>query len=477
MTATPEQRSRASDPATPAETLASLAHAERELWPLIAGHPNVYPELLEWMRAYGLDDSEVETEVLDHGPGVPQSVEVPSTAPTDRASSAPLTKPLPPLGVTRPAVTPAKAWGGSKVRRTKLLWLLGAVLVVTALVVTLVVAVVVPQQRAAEEAAAALKAEERKHSAAVTQFANAELKCDMANDGLKTSLDKASELLALGPAALTDPSLLTALADALTGARAATFCNAPTMASAADAIEKQALALSAAANPVIAARDDLKKVVDAVDGDLNAQAAAQRELEAQKRAQEEALAKAARSWTFTDSQGFTFESVVDVKSPTGTYSETYGSALEGTRKTYNLGDACRFDPARDIAVPVEVTSTARTAGFDTVISYRIAVSALGDFMQVRSFSIETYYTGGASCESPSTNWSGATAQAGVKFTDPVKTGSSGKGTHVVIIHDWKTPNAPDGDSAALAKLRVTLTSTDYSGSGSKGVLLNNQPFN
>jgi hypothetical protein len=41
------------DPTTSAARLAELAAADRALWPAIAAHPNVYPDLLDWMREHG----------------------------------------------------------------------------------------------------------------------------------------------------------------------------------------------------------------------------------------------------------------------------------------------------------------------------------------------------------------------------------------------------------------------------------------
>lgn len=43
------------DPSTPAEQLGQIASQYRELWDAISNHPNVYPELLEWMRQQGFE--------------------------------------------------------------------------------------------------------------------------------------------------------------------------------------------------------------------------------------------------------------------------------------------------------------------------------------------------------------------------------------------------------------------------------------
>ncbi|MDR1711705.1 MAG: hypothetical protein LBR58_07630 [Propionibacteriaceae bacterium] len=41
------------DPKTPAKTLAMIAGKHRELWPQVAGHPNVYPQLLDYLDSHG----------------------------------------------------------------------------------------------------------------------------------------------------------------------------------------------------------------------------------------------------------------------------------------------------------------------------------------------------------------------------------------------------------------------------------------
>jgi hypothetical protein len=59
MAASAEQIALAADPSTDAQTLADLAHAESELWPAIAAHPNAYPGLIDWMHENGLTDAAV----------------------------------------------------------------------------------------------------------------------------------------------------------------------------------------------------------------------------------------------------------------------------------------------------------------------------------------------------------------------------------------------------------------------------------
>jgi hypothetical protein len=60
MAATPSQTLLAADPSTDAQTLADLAHAEPELWPAIAAHPNAYPGLIDWMHENGLPEESLD---------------------------------------------------------------------------------------------------------------------------------------------------------------------------------------------------------------------------------------------------------------------------------------------------------------------------------------------------------------------------------------------------------------------------------
>ena len=73
MTASPEQAALLADPATSAATLQNLAAADATLWPAIAAHPNVYPDLLTWMHENGLAQTppvdETAPDVVDE-PGL-----------------------------------------------------------------------------------------------------------------------------------------------------------------------------------------------------------------------------------------------------------------------------------------------------------------------------------------------------------------------------------------------------------------------
>jgi hypothetical protein len=105
MAATPKQTSLAADPSTDAQTLADLAHAEPELWPTIAAHPNAYAGLIDWMHENGLSETSV-----DAGPE------------TDSAQSAP--NPWPPAAGAAAETSIALRLLAS--RRTKIALIAGA---------------------------------------------------------------------------------------------------------------------------------------------------------------------------------------------------------------------------------------------------------------------------------------------------------------------------------------------------------------
>src|SRR5690606_39266241 len=109
---------------------------------------------------------------------------------------------------------------------------------------------------------------------------------------------------------------------------------------------------------VTRATDSLTAAADAVSRSVqekrNAEAAAAAEAERQ---QQEAQ-RAARTWTMRNAQGYTFTASLEVGSPTTTL--TVGD--------YRLGQSCGFDPALDIAIPVTMTVTSTTEGFETPIS-------------------------------------------------------------------------------------------------------------
>lgn len=464
MTATAEQLARVADPSTPATTLAELAQAEPELWAAIARHPNVYPDLVAWMRQYGLADSAVQAE-----PAAPRA---PDLGPAAHSAAGVA---LPTLRQEAPGAKPW--WRDIRSRRLRIA--AGSVAAAIVLALTLVATVVIPQQRAAEEAAAALAHEQSEHDGAVKSFTRAEAQCGAANRALSNEIGTAEAQRQIDPATLTDPGLIASLERAIELARSAVPCSSPAMASGTAEIKAQASSIASDALAVQAAAGELKSATRAVDGDIATRVAAEAQEAAEKKAAAEAAAKIARTWQFKDAQGYSFTATVDVQQPTGTFSvdNTSWNLEGGTKgKRHELGDSCSFDPTSDIAVPVKVRVTATTERFETSVSLQFAVTSSREFSRTRTFSIESYYTDYSHCDSVSSGFWGGTASNRVSWNNPLATNASGIATFAVIIHDWKTPNAPNGDTAALPQLTISLSSyTGYSVTGSKGVLLDNEP--
>ena len=105
------------DPSTSAEDLASIAQAQKGLWVQIAGHPNVYPALLDWLSSQG--DEAVRAAVASRQQQTQLSVPVPPPPP---ATKLPATNSAP--------------------KRMKKAWLIsgaGVLVVVVALLIILVV--------------------------------------------------------------------------------------------------------------------------------------------------------------------------------------------------------------------------------------------------------------------------------------------------------------------------------------------------
>ncbi|MBU1586667.1 MAG: hypothetical protein KKH51_01830 [Actinobacteria bacterium] len=455
MSATPEQLARVQDPSTPAIDLQALAAAEPELWPAIVAHPNVYPDLVAWIQA--------------SSPAAPVVPEPEAVAPVEYAPTTPLettpldrapTEALTPVAVTPREPRPPFDFAGWIKRRSRILIISGAGVVAAVIVLVLVLTLVVaPQQRAAEEAAAAAAALDK----ASGKFDSAVKRCELLNKGFTTALATAQEELAVDPALLDDQSVLAALASEIDEASATEPCTAVTMAAEIAEIEKQTGTITDDADRVELATAGLTNATNDVLNSIAAKEAAAAAAAAEVERQQQAALLAARTWTMSNANGYAFTGTLDVSGPTTSFS--YGD--------YTLGASCTFDAATDIAVPVKLTVTATTQGFDTEISALVTLSQSGK-SQPHEVVIEAYYSDGPECQSPSY---GTTILNGVHWEEPFATGKQGAHQFVVIIRDWKTPATPSGDTAFLSVLRLTVAggqSSDYTTADRKMVLLTNE---
>lgn len=458
MAATAEQTALAADPGTDARTLAELAHAEPELWPLIAVHPNVEPALVEWIRQH----------------------EPPHTPPV--TSNPPSTRPAAASGPT-PARTPTSLLERMS-RRAKILT--GVGIVAVALIAALVVA---PQLRAGKAAAASAKAADQARATAVSAFDTASLGCASANKAMTAAQKDAQAAAATDPATMDDPKLLDRLVAGMKDAQAVTACTAPTQASDTGSIQAQADDLGKAASAVQSAANILADQVASVAGSVQnkknaaaqaAQAASDAATAAALAEQQakDAAATAARTWHFTSNDGYTFDVTLQAGAPVTDDSFTYAPAgssgcninpLPGQTKceTVKLAGVCTdFDPSTMIAVPVTATFTATTKGFDTTLAGNFAIRSNGTYQgsdATASSQVElaTVYSDGGHCLKP--NGSGAGPTMGVSWDTPAKTGTTETHHFDVILQKWRTPAAPSGDRALLDYLTVTLGNTTVSG--------------
>lgn len=435
MSASAEQWIRVTDPTTSAADLQALAAAEPELWPQIAAHPNVYPDLIAWMRDNGLT-LPVEQSATTELPAVvaeAAAITIPPLSALAARSAAPLSAQAITLWIRQHARV--LIWVGAGV---------GAAILALVLVMTLIV---VPQQRAAEAAAAeaALLAE------ATDSFESASSRCQTMNAQLESALTTGDAALATDPATMADTAVLTALGDQLEVAAQVEPCAPPAMAADRDDIIDQTDELEDEADRVSAAVRDVTGAVEAVQRSVTEkqQAEAAAAAEAEQRAQAEA--RAARTWTMEDAQGYSFTAQLQIGTPTA--SATFGE--------YSLGASCGFDPTTDIAVPVTLTVTATTTGFATSISALVTLSTARS-EQPHEVEIEGYYSTGPACKTPSY---GSTILNGVSWEEPMSTGGVGTHQFVVMIRDWKTPATPSGDTAFLDSVRLSVSGGQNSGFG------------
>lgn len=484
MTASAEQAALLADPTTSAATLQSLAAADPDLWPAIAAHPNVYPDLLDWMHENGLAETapveepapdvvdeplpeepelEGEPEVAeesdddldDHDPldgETPDDDGVADEAPTEALTAAlPAAGPLsfPSLQADRLAhQARVRTWVAA--HRRVLIAVGGGIAAAILAIVLVVNLIVVPQQQAAEAAAEAAEA----YADAVDDFDDAVSACNLINRQLTTEMGRAEEKTSVDVNTLADPAVVDELRTAISDAEGTEPCSSPDMTDETDAIVEQTRLIK-----VDTARVD--RVVRSITAAISAVGASAAEKEQQvaaaaaaAQAAAEAAALAARTWTMSDSQGYGFTASLAVDAPTTSASGTIGNTLTDDGYSFELGDACGFDPAVDVAVPVKMTVTATTQGFDTDISALITIAQSGRVSTPHEVVVEAYFTEGPECKTPTY---GSTILDGVHWAEPMATGASGGHQFYVIIRQWKTPATPNGDVAFLDNVSMRVS--------------------
>jgi hypothetical protein len=458
VTVAPDLRALVDDPATDAAALQRVAAVAPELWPAIAAHPNVYPDLVDWMRANGMPEAGAPAEPDPDAAAEPDPIVAAEPEPAVTLAPEPAVSVAPVVEV--PAASRAASGADAIVawisgHRRLLLGVAGGIVAAVTVLVLVLALVVAPQQAAADARAAAEKA----HAAAVTAFERATASCATAVKRYDSTQADAVEKLATDPGTLADASTLATLQAEIDAADAALpSCDAPPMAAETSDIEDQAEDLRAVETEIGRLRKaliDAMAVVNASAQDkLDAEAAAA----AAAQAAAEAAARAARTWVFTTADGYSYTAAVEVDEATTTFTTQVRNGE--TTQTLSLGDACSFDPATDIAVPVTARMTATTQGFDTTTNTTFSVSINGRPAIAHEITVETYFANGVACQTPSY---GSSISWNTVSMDALATGSSSTHTFAVIIHDWRTPATPNGDSAFLDAVVIRLSGSYSSG--------------
>jgi type II secretory pathway pseudopilin PulG len=361
-----------------------------------------------------------------------------------------------------------RSWVGA--HRKLLIGVVGGIVAAILAIVLVVNLIVVPQQVAAQEAADAAAALEE----AIDDFDAAASDCEDINTEFERTVSKAEEKTTVDPATLADATVIDALRLAITDVEGTELCESPAMADDTEAIDEQTRLLNNEVRRIESVIDDLATATSDVDRSITEKQQADAAAAAAAAAAAEAAARASRTWTMSDSQGYGFTAYLEVEAPTTTASGTIGNTLTDDGYSYEIGDACGFDPAVDVAVPVTMTVTATTQGFDTDISALITISQSGRVTTPHEIVVEAYYSEGPECQTPTY---GSTILNGVHWAEPMATGASGSHQFYVIIRQWKTPATPGGDTAFLDNVSMRVSggqSSSYGTSSNQLLFLSNR---
>jgi len=146
--------------------------------------------------------------------------------------------------------------------------------------------------------------------------------------------------------------------------------------------------------------------------------------------------------TLTRSGGYTFGVEIAIGAPVHISPQ---AILTAGGMTLTAGTACAANPATDAAVPLTVTVTNHTSGFPAVGSYSLAalqVDAIGN----EAPDLEEAFETGPTCHGMG---GGAADASGGAVTRELNPDSSSTSPAFVIIHNYYSPAAPDGDKSLL----------------------------
>lgn len=183
-----------------------------------------------------------------------------------------------------------------------------------------------------------------------------------------------------------------------------------------------------------------------------AEEAAAAAAEAQAAEERRLAEQAARTWNFANEAGFSYRLAIDVASPAQSHPED---------SSFKVGASCGFDATRDIAVPVTLSATATTAGYETPISarftlnsdnYRYGGDGVAPHRDDDRVRVEQKFSDGTECKTlSSTNlWGYAQPPGiGVSWQSPIAEGRTVQHQLFVIVKDYYLPAHPKGDVALL----------------------------
>lgn len=123
-------------------------------------------------------------------------------------------------------------------------------------------------------------------------------------------------------------------------------------------------------------------------------------------------------------------------------SETLPSEFESFKS------ACTIDPQRDAVIPIRLGVENTTSDFDLTPAIDLAVNKVGGRGGDYSLNLEaaTSFTEGPSCDALT---AGSTSDGtGVKF-EPVTPNNRDGQNWLLVVHDYRSPEYPDGDDTLL----------------------------
>jgi type II secretory pathway pseudopilin PulG len=159
------------------------------------------------------------------------------------------------------------------------------------------------------------------------------------------------------------------------------------------------------------------------------------------------------TWTLSTTSGYTYDMSMSIGAPvTSGTNGSRGNYSDSTNQENEIGSVCTdFDPTRDIAIPVQLTVTAKTAGFNTPVD---AAYQAGHFtysgeapdgLSTASLETERYFTSDTDCY----EWDNTYGSAGVQWETPFSNGEAGNHRFTVIIKNYRSPLFPTGNTALL----------------------------